>query len=597
MIRVAVRIWRLLTLRERRRLLLVMAGMIAAAAAEVAGIVSVFPFLALAGDPGAIERNQFLGELYSRLGFQSPNRFLVFVGILVLVVLVARSGVAIVSRWAMLRFTWMRSYSFSKRLLVGYLHQPYEFYFGRNTTTLGRNILSESQTVVSGLLLPSMQLVSSCLTVIFVLCLLLVVSPSISLIVGGGLGSCYMLFYWVVRQKLRAIGKDRVSANKARFKVATEAFTNLKLVKVMRLEPYFTSQFVESAFRYADRVARSAIISAFPRYVIETLAFSGILVMVLVLLSSSRDLGLILPLLGVYALSGYRLLPALQSVFSAAARMRFAVASLEALEEDLAEGIKHTKASVDCGGMQLNRALEAHDLSYEYPGSSDSAIRDLSFSVKAGSSVAFVGSTGSGKTTVADLVLGILSPTEGHFLIDGERLTPERVPAWQSLLGYVPQEICLVDDTVASNIAFGVPKEDVDVDAVERAARIACIHDFIAQELPEGYDTVVGERGLRLSGGERQRIGIARALYRDPPVLVFDEATSALDGVTEANLLKGLRDSSAAKTLLVIAHRFTSIKDCETIYVLERGSVRAKGSYQELLKTCPLFRELGRASA
>jgi ABC-type multidrug transport system fused ATPase/permease subunit len=333
-----------------------------------------------------------------------------------------------------------------------------------------------------------------------------------------------------------------------------------------------------------------------PKFALETIAFGGLLLIVLYLLYTRRGLSLVLPLIGLYTFAGYRLLPALQAIFWGAAQVRFNGAALDVLR-DVSSAPYNSVREVDLNGgtaLPFNSVLELKGVTFYYPGTDAPVIEDLNLSIRSGSSVAFVGRTGSGKTTIADLILGLLSPSAGCIRADDVEITDENRSQWQRNLGYVPQEIYLTDDTVARNIALGIPDERIDIVAVQRAAQVAKIHDFIVNELPEGYQAKVGERGIRLSGGERQRVGIARALYQNPGVLVLDEATSALDGATEEAVFHTIESVGRARTLIIVAHRLTTVRHCDVLYVVEAGRIVARGKYDELMMSCPEFRRLAR---
>lgn len=585
----------LLTPRERRKFILVFGAMLLHALVEAAGIASIVPFLTLVANPSAVQDNPILHWLFAAFGFASINWFLLFLGFVVLGVLVLSNGIAALATWAMLRFSWIQNHSLSRRLLASYLYRPYVFFLNQNTAALGRNILMETQQVVNGLLIPGMRALSKGFVMLFILAFLLIVNPMLALVMITTLGSAYGVIYGFVRRKLARIGGERAEANTVRFKIANEAFGAIKLLKLLGKEELFIERYSSQSFRYSDRMASAALISSIPRYAMETIAFGGILVVVLYLLIMRQNLGQVLPLVGLYAFAGYRLMPALQVLFSGAAQVKFNAAALDALHEAL-EGDVICATSVDRDTLPLpfHRTLELRDVEFRYPGAGLPVIEGLSLTIDVGTSVGFAGRTGSGKTTTVDLILGLLRPTSGGIYVDGTEITDENLGRWQRNLGYVPQEIYLTDDTVARNIALGIPDEQIDMKAVERVAQIANIHEFILTSLPEGYQTTVGERGVRLSGGERQRIGIARALYHDPAVLILDEATSALDGATEDDVFKAIANVAKVKTLIIIAHRLTTVKDCDIVYVMDDGRIVAQGKYDELLGASAQFRDMAK---
>ncbi len=479
------------------------------------------------------------------------------------------------------------------KMLRTYLFKPYVFFLGQNTAGLSKNILGEVKQTVTGFLVAGMNLVARSVVAISVMILLLVVDPLLAVMTLGFLGAAYGGTFLLVQRGMAQAGRNRSQADRERFKAAAEALAGAKEIKLLGLESPFLKRYERPSRRFSRAMARQQLISVMPRYAFETIAFGGMLIIVLYLLVKGESIVALLPTLGVYAFASYRLLPALQGIFAALTDLRFSVASIEVLYEDL-ETSAHA-APVDrrkVEALPARRMLSLEDVNFSYPGTRHPVVEGLDLDIAANTTVALVGSTGAGKTTVVDLLLGLLRPSSGALVVDGVSVTDERLAAWQKNLGYVPQVIYLSDDTVAGNIAFGVPERDIDMAAVERAARAANIHDFIASELPNGYATEVGERGVRLSGGQRQRLGIARALFHDPDVLVLDEATSALDNVTEESIFHSVREIGRSKTVIMIAHRLSTVRSADVIFVLERGRVVARGTYQELLASSPEFRAL-----
>lgn len=491
----------------------------------------------------------------------------------------------------------MRGYTISARLLTGYLHQPYEWFLSRNSAELGRAVLSEVDQVVRYSLLPAMIFLATCIIVLFIAGLLFLLDPWIATAAFVLLGGAYGLVYGVLRRHLRQSGEDRIAADDARYRIAQEATGGIKDVKALRLEEAFVARFRGPAHASAKAQTTALISADLPRYVLEGVAFGGVILMVLVLLvSRGGAIETLLPTLGLVAVAGVKLFPALQKAYHQVSFLRFYQQSLENLHRDLGL-MSAPQALAEAPPPRLAQEVRFDAVGYSYPGSTRPALDGLEMTIPAGATVGIVGGTGAGKTTVVDLLLGLLEPEAGAVRVDGVALDAATRRGWQRAIGYVPQAIFLSDDTLAANIAFGIPATQIDRAAVERAARIARLHDFVAAELPEGYDTLIGERGVRLSGGQRQRIGIARALYHDPQLLVMDEATSALDTVTEAAVMEAVAGLAGQKTLVLIAHRLSTVRACDVIYLIEAGRVAASGNFEDLMRDNPQFRAMAQGMA
>ena len=593
------KIIKLLSAKEQKRLYLLFAAMTFSAIIQVAGIASIMPFLAAISNPGIIQDNQILNYIYSSLNFQSINRFLIFIGISVLFILIISNLLLLLTHWGLFRFTWMRGYTLSKRLLSKYLYRPYVFFLNQSTSSLGKNILSEINEVVRGVIVPLMEIFSHSIVAIFIFAMLLAVNPLLAVFVLIILGGFYVFIYKLVQKKLRNIGRSRFKTNTERFKAVNEAFGGIKQLKLSGNEDVFINRFANPSLKFAKYMSTNQTISETPRYLMEIAAFGGVIVVVLYLLTASRGFNEVLPLIGLYAFSAYRLLPALQKIFGGAAKLRFSLPALDSLYEDIqafkddAYKVYDSKNKID--KLSLKNEIKIEKISFSYPGTAKPVIKDLNIIIKANTSVAFVGETGSGKTTIADIILGLLLPQKGKILIDNAEINTGNIKNWQKNLGYIPQDIYLQDDTVAKNIAFGIPEEKIDMDAIKQAAIVANIDDFIVKKLPQNYNTIIGERGVRLSGGQKQRIGIARALYHNPGVLVLDEATSALDGATENAVFSAIYNIAKTKTLIIIAHRLSTVQFCDIIYVLDNGKITAHGKYDFLMQTSEEFRKIAKA--
>ena len=580
--------------RERRHLALLFAALVARAALGTVGVASIAPFMSVVADPSVVETNAWLGSVYATLGFTSITSFLMALGVTVAVLLAVTNALNALTQWALFRFSWGAHHRLSVRLLDSYLHQPYEFFMERNSADLNKVMLSETQSVINGVLTPALNIASRLLLVAAIAGLLVYLDPVLAVAVLVVLGGMYGGIYFLIKKKQRVLGVERVAANASRFKYAGEAFGGIKDVKVLQREEAFVSQFKKPSWDYSRAMASNATISQLPRFLLETIAFGGIVLVVLYYLQVGQGLAQILPAVTLYAFAGYRLMPELQMLFQSAAQIRFNRPALEDLLESYR--LRPAVTNEPPKPLELHDAVEFIDVRYRYPGASTNALEGVSLCIPRNQTIGLIGATGSGKTTVVDLLLGLVQPTNGQIQVDGVSLDSGSIRAWQRQIGYVPQSIFLADDTIASNIAFGIPRRGRDEMAIERAARVAQLHEFILT-LPNGYDSTVGERGVRLSGGQRQRIGIARALYRDPALLVMDEATSALDGVTEEAVMDAIRFLGGRKTIVLVAHRLSTVEGCDLIYLLKDGRVKARGTYGELAEGSEAFRKIARLEA
>jgi len=560
---------------------------------DTIGVASILPFMTVLANPDTIHSNQYLSYVYVTLGFTSSRSFLLFLGTSVLTILLFSITFRAITTYAQLRFTMMQEYSLARQLVSGYLHQPYEWFLNRNSSDLGKTVLSEVSQVISSCITPMMQVVAQISVVIALTTLLIITDPILSLIVSSVLIIAYGTIYGSLRKYLGKIGADRVAANQERYRAVAEAFGGIKDVKIAGQEKTFLNRFETPAKRFASHQATASIIGQLPRFLLEAIAFGGMILLVLYLMGTGQNFQSILPVLTLYAFAAYRLLPALQIMYQHITALRFSSKALDALYEDMKNlsEVKYSEIS-SFQKLKIKNEISLENITYTYPGVKEPSIKDMNIHIAANSIVGLVGTTGSGKTTTIDLILGLLSPQKGKLKVDSMTINLDNVRSWYRTIGYVPQHIHLTDDTVAANIAFGVPKEEINQNSVIRAARIANLHDFVISQLPEGYDTEIGERGVRLSGGQRQRIGIARALYHNPQVLILDEATSALDNLTEKAVMEAIHNLGHEITIILIAHRLSTVRNCDVIYFLEKGQIRSHGSFDELLVQSKDFRNM-----
>lgn len=592
--------WELLDARERRNALIVLVIMIVSAFAAAGMVGSIFPFLSVLSDPDLIQRNGFLAAAYAWGGFTSDFDFVVVLGICSIGVIVVSSAMLLVNTWAVTRFTQMRMHTISHRLLAHYLAQPYEFFLSRHSGDMSTNILSEAERVVSDFVYPAMMLISSLLTVFSVVAILMVANPLVAALALGIFGTIYLTAVLFTRRLINRLGQERATANAERFRIAGEALGGVKDIKLLGREAAYIDRYGGPSIITARTQARVALFAQGPRFVIQMVGFGGMIVLALVLLDpgqfGKRDaLAGLLPLLGLLAFAGQRLLPELQVAYHALTTLNAGSASLERVHADLTSTPGQRVDRAAPPPMRLTRDLVLDEVTYAYPGATLPGLDGLSATILAGERIGIIGTSGAGKTTLADVVLGLLVPQSGLLMVDGAALGPHNLRGWQRAIGYVPQDIFLTDASLAENIALGLRPEEIDLERVERAARSAMLHEFVMRELPDHYATRIGERGVRLSGGQRQRIGIARALYHDADLILFDEATSALDNLTEADVMAAIEQLPGDKTVLIIAHRLSTVKRCDRIIMLDKGHIAATGSWDQLQTENALFRKLGQA--
>lgn len=566
--------WDIIPEQLRRKALLLLLMSAAMAILEAASVASLVPFMMVVGSPEVLRNDGWMGQIYQWSGASSENQFLVFLGVTTLVVLIGGNAFKAVTTWQINRFTYEVGHVLSKRLLSAYLAQPYEYFLTRHTGDLGKNVLGEVQQVVAGIIQPGMIALSRCAILVLLAVLLVAADPLIAVSVVITLGGAYGIIYAIMRNYMTRIGQDRVSANRERFHIAVESFGAIKEIKLKSLESVYAERFENPSRRFADHQASSTSLSLIPRYAIEVIAFGIIIVIVVYLLAAERGLQHVLPLVAVYTFAGYRLLPTMQEIFAGISKVRFSAPALDLLYQDLRDKEQRPVPRDEIEPLPFSDSIKFDDVTFRYSRGGKATLEHVDLEIKRGLRIGIVGQTGSGKSTAVDLVLGLLRPTEGKVLVDGSAIDDEEtIRRWQANVGYVPQHIFIADDTVAANIAFGQPRERWDRTMIERSARMAQLHDFIVGELAEGYETEVGERGIRMSGGQRQRLGLARALYGVPKLLVLDEATSALDNATEDSVMAALDDLSADTTIIIIAHRLSTVRKCDSVYQVEEGSL------------------------
>ena len=569
----------------RKKLVFVFSVMFLQGLFQVIGVASIFPFLAFAADPGQVRESGAGAEVLSLLPEMSDGTLLIGAGCFAITMLFLANGFLLLGEVVLVRYAEGLGHWLRQHLLSRMAANPYAYFLQHNTGELLKKAATDVQQMVQGVLLPTLDGLSRLLTIVLLFATLLVVDPLIATAAALGLCGFYFAVFGVLKNRYERLSGRMKTANRGAMREAQQLLGGIKPVKVHQSEDAFLKRYCRHSAEQAVLRKWMPIYKNTPRYLVEPLAFGGIVVLVVILAAQGKDLTSFLPKLGVMALAGYRLLPNLQLLYGSASGVSMFRHTVEEVHDESHEAA--AKPTSICGAksepLAWSRSLRVEDLVFRYPGTAAPLFDGLSLKIRKNQFVAFVGATGSGKSTLVDLLLGLHTPETGVIRVDDTPLTADTLPAWRAGLGYVPQDIFLLDDTIAANIAFGVPEAEIHPARVVEVARIAQIADFIETELPDRYASHVGERGVRLSGGQRQRIGLARALYHDPSTLVLDEATSALDDVTESALMGAIEALHGEVTLIVIAHRLSTIRRADHVFVLEHGRIVHQGAADNVL--------------
>jgi ABC-type multidrug transport system fused ATPase/permease subunit len=574
------KVWQLMTASERRSALALLGLMVIGMMLETLGVGLVVPALALLTQPEYAQRVPALQGLLAFLG--NPTRTQLVLG-----AMLALTGVFLLKNlflaylaWRQMHFTFTMPAQLSQRLFAAYLRQPYAFHLRRNSAELLRNVTIDVSVLANNAMLPGLILISEALVLAGLCTLLFVVEPVGALFVVVVLGLAAWGFYRVMRRRTAQWGAARQYHEGMRIQHLQQGLGGAKDIKMFGREAEFLSRYDFHNVRGARMSQLYSAFQQFPRLWLEVLAVAGLAMLVVAMLAQDRSINAVLPTLGLFAAAAFRLMPSANRAIAASQSLRYGLPVIESLHAEAALATAEPEAPRIKGALFGNE-LTLHEVTYRYPESSGFALSDLSLHVKCGETVGFIGSSGAGKSTLVDVLLGLLKPEHGEVRVDGIDIQAN-LRHWQDQIGYVPQSIYLTDESVRSNVAFGLGDEHIDDTAVWRALRAAQLEEFV-RALPEGLLTPVGERGVRLSGGQRQRIGIARALYHDPGILVLDEATSSLDIATEASVMQAVQALHGSKTILIVAHRLSTVEHCDRLYRLENGRLVEQGSPSTML--------------
>jgi HlyD family secretion protein len=592
------RLWKLLTKEQRKKLLCLQVLVVLMAFAEVAGVAAIGPFMAVVGDIGRLEGEGTLAQLYQASGMETPRQFIFWLGVAVITALAGAAAVSIYVTWRLSLYAQQVGAELSIRLFQHYMQQPWLFHASGSSSQLINKVSQEASRVTGSVIQPLMKMNAKGVLALVMTTAIFVFNPLVAIIGVILFGTAYWGLFHTVRKRLARNGKTISTTSRVRFKLMNEGFGGIKDTLLLGRQADFNRRFEVNNREFARAKGVTVALSQVPRYGMELLAFGAVIFLVLYLLAAHEgNLGNILPILSMYALAGFKLLPAFQQIYASLATVKGNIASFDILEEDLvaSQHITQAQPADKAGKLSLREGITLDNTHFCYPGTEEKALSGLTLEVPVNHVIGLVGATGSGKSTAIDVLLGLITPQCGALKIDGKPLSGQALRAWQNNVGFVPQSIFLSDASIRENIAFGLPPEEIDDERIKRAAKMALLDEFL-ERLPNGLETGVGERGIQLSGGQRQRIGIARALYDDADVLVFDEATSSLDGITEKLVMDAIHNFAGKKTIIMIAHRLATVKQCDNIYLLAGGKIIDQGSHDELAARNEMFRRMAEHS-
>lgn len=555
---------------------------------EVFGIGIIGPFIGLASNPELIEQTAWLKLLYQQSGVNEKSQFIALIGVGIIIIFALKSFFSWRVQTSVFHFAYKQKGELTTKLMKAYLAAPYTFHLSKNSSHIIHNIITETKQFANAVLIPLLTSISNCFILLALIILLTVTNLATIIVILGTILPLFFLFN-SFKTKISLWGKEASQAEQATIRIINHSIGAIKETKVIGCDSYFAAEIAEEARKYLTATSKFYAYKLSPRVVVETLLVIFLIGFVSVFLIINNSIQDLTATLSVFALASIRLIPAFTNITNGIGTLKNSSFAVDQLYFDLKEienlnQAQHKRDVVNNAlksTLKFTHQIDLQQITYQYPQASEIALDNLSLTIKKGESIALIGKSGAGKTTLVDVILGLLNPQQGDIKVDNYSIY-QNLSGWQNLIGYIPQSIFLLDDSIEKNIAFGVPEYLIDCQKLQQVIQAAQLEELI-ERLPQGIKTIVGERGILLSGGQRQRIGIARALYHGQEILVLDEATAALDNETENLVTEAIKSLAGTKTMIIIAHRLSTVEHCDRIYELQQGRIIRSGSYQEVV--------------
>lgn len=561
---------------------------------ELMGIGALFPYIKILGQPELIHQNAKLAALYHFFHFKREDYFLIFSGVGIFILILTKACMSNANNYYQSKFSCRLNNRLAKFCLNSFLRMSYSEFINTNSAVLSKHLLVDVNSVIS-ILTSILTLMTDCVVAAALIGLMIWADPVLVLGVVAILGGFLWLSMATTKTRIRNLARDNERCNREAYRTAGESLSGLKEIKIYGVENYFIKRFLNWQEKLSRQTVEYNVISNIPGIAMNVMGFGVLLVILLYLIITKGNLVNILPTMGLIAVCVQRLLPSAARISSAITLVRRYKPSVFIVRDALTLLSSKNKAmdsiKAECQALSFREILSLKNVSYQYPGSEQYSLKNISLAIKKNTSIGIVGQSGAGKSTLVDVLLGLLPIQAGQICCDEVDISRYEHVALSNLIGYVPQQTFLIDGSIKENITFGIPENEINWAQLDRAIKVAQLEKFI-HELPKGLETPIGENGVKLSGGQRQRLGIARALYHDPEILIMDEATNALDSATENEFNESLLGLMREKTIIIIAHRLSSIQICDEIVQIEKGEIVERGSYDQLVRSSERFRHI-----